>query len=1016
MSMRRWKRTAALAAVMVAGLATLATAQHRPANALNWAFGGAVHTVTRAGRVAFVGGRFNAVAPRTHVTGGFVVLSVETSHRAMRNARVHGNVNAIVSDGAGGWFVGGNFTFVGSERRPQIVHLLADGRVDSAWTGRVNGRVLSLALVGPALYVGGEFTHAGSGASPAIATPRQNVAAFAATDGSLLATTAGGADGAVHVLAAAGATLYAGGDFSIFGGASRSRLAAYDTAASVVTAWNPSADAVVRAIVPAADAQSIYVGGSFVNAGGAARAFVAQIDATTGLATAWNPGANAGVSALALLGDTVYIGGAFTQLGGSARNRAGAVNRASGALTSWDPNADDVVQALSIAGSTVYLGGQFLNVGGRTRLHAAAVDAVTGALAAWHPALNDPVRALVATAERVAAGGSFEAIGAYRRRNLAAIDLDTGRLLPWRPHPDGAVLALEVARDRRLYVGGNFTTIAGQARARLAAFDLATRGLSSWNPDADGAVLALAPYTDDTGVTTIYAGGDFALAGGQARSRLAAIAGTTGLALAGFAPGATDDSVFSLRIDANHVYAGGRFTSLAGSGLAYLGRVDRTTGAADATWAPSPGDVVRAVELGPNVVYAGGLFTTIAGQARAHVAALSLTAPATATGWAPNPNRAVNAIDRDGGLVFLGGTFSQIDGIPRPRLGAVFAATTGPGPYLLPWRPRWLGVVHDIDARLEGVVVGGEALPDLDDQEFDPVGRVAFYPRAGAPGRPGPPTDPNAEVSGSSVHLEWGEPLSGADPLGYLLYVGSRRGADDIANGFRVTPETFLDVNNVPPGRYHLRIRSFNLSGVSAPSEEVVFEVSGARGCGGAPIAPADLDVVVNGGLVTLTWAESPTAGVTGYRIEAGAAGGPFTFSTVVPASTTTLSVPAPPGAFDVRVRALSACGESTTSNTSALSVGGAMLPPGAPEGLAATVTGSVVSITWAAPSTGGPVSGYVLEAGSGPGLTDVTTVPATRTTLGAAGVPSGVYFVRVRAVNTAGAGAVSDEIQVVVP
>ena len=156
------------------------------------------------------------------------------------------------------------------------------------------------------------------------------------------------------------------------------------------------------------------------------------------------------------------------------------------------------------------------------------------------------------------------------------------------------------------------------------------------------------------------------------------------------------------------------------------------------------------MDCAPGVVYAGGAFTTIAGAARANLAAVSLTAPAVATAWAPNANRPVNAIDRDGPYVFVGGAFNAIDGIRRPRLAMLLAAGSGPGPYLLPWRPRWYGVVHAIDARLEGLLAGGDAVPDLDDEEIDPVGRVAFYPRAGVPGRPGPPpirTPPCGEAS-----------------------------------------------------------------------------------------------------------------------------------------------------------------------------------------------------------------------------------------------------------------------------
>jgi hypothetical protein len=1001
-----------LAGALVAAAVTSAVAQHRPVNALNWAFGGTVHTVARAGRVAVVGGRFNGVAPRTLVTGGFALVSAETGRRALHHPRIHGNVNAIVPDGSGGWFVGGHFTIVGSERRPQIAHVLADGRIDAAWSGRVNGRVLALARTGDTVYVGGEFTQAGSGAGDEMPVARQNLAAFAATDGRLLATAATGADGAVHALSVTGTTVYAGGAFDTFLGAPRARVAAYDTAGDAVMPWNPSADGIVHAIAPAADGSSVYIGGAFGSAGGASRRFVAQIDATSAQAAPWDPGTDGPVAALAVAGESVYIGGAFTQLAGAARGNAGAAHGTTGAVLPWDPNADDAVLTLSLAGPTMYLGGRFTNVAGRVRLHAAAVDALTGALASWHPSLNDPVRTMVAGPARVALGGSFEAVGAYPRRNLAAIDLETGRLLPWNPRPDGAVLALDVARDRRLYVGGTFTTVAGQRRARLAAFDLPTHALSSWNPGADAAVLALAAFTDDAGTTTVYAGGDFDHAAGQVASRLAAIAGASGLPLPGFSPGITDDAVLSLAVDGTHVYAGGRFTSLGGSGLSYLARVSSTTGAVDMTWAPAATDVVRTVELGPNVVYTGGLFTTIAGQPRAHAAALSQTAPATATAWAPNPDRAVNAIERDGPIVFLGGAFGHVDGQRRPRMAAVLAAGAGP---LLPWRPRWYGIVHALDATLEGLLAGGEALPDLDDREPDPVGRVAFYPRAGVPGRPGPPTDPFAEVDGNRVHIEWGAPLRGADPLGYLLYVGSRAGADDIASGVRLTTETFLDVNHVPPGRYHVRIRSFNVSGLSVPSEDIAFVVGGP-GCTGTPLAPADLDVRVTGGLVTLEWAESPTPGVNGYRIEAGPAGGPLSFAMVVPAPATSVAVPAPSGAFDVRVRAVGSCGESTPSNSVALTVGGAALPPGPPEMLAAVVTGNRVALTWAAPSTGGPAARYLLDVGSGPGLSDLGTLPVSEAALTAAGVPAGTYFVRVRAVSAIGIGPASAEIQVVVP
>jgi hypothetical protein len=375
----------------------------------------------------------------------------------------------------------------------------------------------------------------------------------------------------------------------------------------------------------------------------------------------------------------------------------------------------------------------------------------------------------------------------------------------------------------------------------------------------------------------------------------------------------------------------------------------------------------------------------------------------------------VNAIDRDGPFVFVGGVFSAIDGIRRPRLAMLLASGSGPGPYLLPWRPRWYGIVHSIDARLEGLLAGGDAVPDLDDEEIDPVGRVAFYPRAGVPGRPGPPTNPHATVRGSRVSIDWGPPLNGADPAFYVLDVGSTPGASDIASGAPVGADTSLDVPNVPPGSYYMRLRSVSAGGVSVPSDELLLVV-GPIGCSGPPEPPADLEVTVNGSTVLLTWGESPTPGVTGYRIIAGPWPLGLGFSTTVSASTTSLAVPAPNGVFVVRIVALGPCGASVPSNPVVLGVGGALMPPGEPLDFIAEVIGNTVAFSWAAPVTGGAAAGYVLEAGSGPGLSDIARFPLAATSAAAAGVPPGTYFVRVVAVNAVGAGQPSAELQVVVP
>lgn len=89
---------------------------------------------------------------------------------------------------------------------------------------------------------------------------------------------------------------------------------------------------------------------------------------------------------------------------------------------------------------------------------------------------------------------------------------------------------------------------------------------------------------------------------------------------------------------------------------------------------------------------------------------------------------------------------------------------------------------------------------------------------------------------------------------------------------------------------------------------------------------------------------------------------------------------------------------------------------PPAPAGLTAAVVGRQVTLTWSAGARSPLLSGYDLEVGSAPGASDLVRLPLAVTSFAAAGVPSGAYYVRVRARNYAGQSAASNEILVTVP
>jgi hypothetical protein len=86
------------------------------------------------------------------------------------------------------------------------------------------------------------------------------------------------------------------------------------------------------------------------------------------------------------------------------------------------------------------------------------------------------------------------------------------------------------------------------------------------------------------------------------------------------------------------------------------------------------------------------------------------------------------------------------------------------------------------------------------------------------------------------------------------------------------------------------------------------------------------------------------------------------------------------------------------------------------PVNLAATVTGSTVALSWQPPGSG--ATGYLLEAGSAPGRSDIVifVLLSAGTSLTVGGVPSGVYYVRIRGiVSNAFATDPSNEVVVTV-
>jgi hypothetical protein len=277
-------------------------------------------------------------------------------------------------------------------------------------------------------------------------------------------------------------------------------------------------------------------------------------------------------------------------------------------------------------------------------------------------------------------------------------------------------------------------------------------------------------------------------------------------------------------------------------------------------------------------------------------------------------------------------------------------------------------------------------------------------PRAGVPGAPtGVVFSPHPQ----GVLIAWRPPENGGVASTYLLEAGLAPGSTAVS--FAVVVPQFLAVG-APPGRYFVRIRALNASGTGPASAEATLVIGGG---GPLPDAPRAAQAWMIGSRLMMTWDEPEAGGApTNYLVEAGTAPGLANLATIVSTRRAFTYTPVPAGFYFLRVRAVNATGASAPSNDVMIVAGGASSPPRAPHQVGARAAGSTVTFTWSAPA--GSVTGYVLEAGSAPGLSNLAVADiGLVTTISFAQVPAGRYYVRIRAVNALGRSVASDEVVV---
>lgn len=539
----------------------------------------------------FLGGGFLSVGP---FTGPGVQLDAVTGAPIGSRQGFDGVVRAVVADGSGGWYVGGDFRHAGGRPEVGLVHLLANGTRDARFEARLLPRadgafgVDALALAGTRLYVAGRFSSLGGGSQSVLA-------AIDATTGMLV----GGfrptfeSGGTVGAVVATPDRVYAGGSFTDAG--RRNLVALASGTGAVITSFDPAQGATPRpddtngsVEALALSGNRLLVGGAFSTVGSRARNHLAALDATTGAVdAAFDPNADADVDALLVAGPRLFVGGNFNFLNGRPRHRLAAIDLNTGvADPAFTADADGQVLALAQAGGRLIVAGRFRSLAGIARAELGAVDAATGTIdPGFDPAPGRTVRALAAQAAGLYAGGEFVTAGAAPRAGLALLDARTGRVKGLRP-------SIRV-RGPFALLPGHILVADGRPEAagvlRLRELDRRTGGLigsfqppdlrknARWEPAGTGFCVTMggtvrcydgrgrarvaarttgrAGYADSLAVgSTLYLSGSFTRVDGQHRSSLGAIDLHTGRLRNAFRPRLHSYYVSALAAGRDRIY------------------------------------------------------------------------------------------------------------------------------------------------------------------------------------------------------------------------------------------------------------------------------------------------------------------------------------------------------------------------------------------------------------------------------------------------------------------------------
>ncbi|WP_425268690.1 hypothetical protein [Leptospira brenneri] len=651
-----------------------------------------VNAITSYNDQIIIGGSFQFVGPST---GNVVYLETKNGkvvpNRYCPYLKVVGTTGIAISDGSGGFYIGGEFYAVQGVERFSVAHILPGCQLDRNFNVlKDNTRnIYTLLLMGDSLYVGGIFSDWGGD------TSQKFLVRLNRYTGALDTSFTSGADNLVSDLETDGDSLYVCGEFANIGGVTKRALAKISPSnGSNISSFNnpviSSGTCLDLHYGTYANGSSIlYAVGDFVSTYTRAMAFYPD-----GTPITWNPAPNDKVNSIQQYNNTIYLGGDFTTInGGTSASNLVSVNNSNGTAITTNYNViasatGNSVATLQIIENTLYVTGDFSSIKSVPRNYAAALSLPDESVTAFDPAydsnISNPGSGIVSAGNGVVLfTSSRSTVNVVPRSNFAVLDEVTGAPIEGTPNFDYPIKTLHV-NGNRLFAGGSFTNVGGQSRIAFAILDL-----PNYQPSSTNIILTGSPEirTITSDESQVYVGGT-SLVNVNAFPRNGAFALNLGdLSVSNWNPNLTGSGDSFLAVN-DLVFIGGLFTALNGDNtITNYQAVDKNTGAKrnvpSATNHPNSG--VYSQSIVGSRIFLGGQFSTI-GAASYNTIAIYNTMtqsyePSTMLYAGTMVNHTGGYTD---GNVLIGGSFDGLNGATdRPYFG-VFNAYTNT---VSPWNP-----------------------------------------------------------------------------------------------------------------------------------------------------------------------------------------------------------------------------------------------------------------------------------------------------------------------------------------